>query len=127
MKKYISTNNAPKAIGTYSQAVYVNKTVYLSGQIGLNPDTMQLVSTDFRGQAEQMFKNMEQVVREAGGSMSDIVKVNLYLLDMSNFDIINEVMSKYFSQPYPARAAVAVSGLPKGALVEMEAIAVLSE
>jgi reactive intermediate/imine deaminase len=125
MKKYIFTNNAPAAIGTYSQAVSVNQTIYLSGQIGLNPNTMELVSSDFKDQAEQMFKNMKQVVLEAGCEMNNIVKVNLYLLDMDKFSIINEVMAKYFNSPYPARAAVAVSGLPKNAQVEMEAIAVL--
>jgi reactive intermediate/imine deaminase len=125
MKKYISTTNAPAAIGTYSQAVSVHNTIYLSGQIGLNPKTMELVSPEFKDQAEQMFKNMQQVVLEAGCEMKDIVKVNLYLLDMRNFSIINEVMAQYFNSPYPARAAVSVSGLPKNAQVEMEAIAVL--
>ena len=121
----INTENAPAAIGTYSQAVKVNNTVYLSGQIPLVPETMQLVEGDFRAQATQMFKNLQAVCEAANGSLGQIVKVNLYLTDLGNFPIINEVMAEFFDEPYPARAAVGVSALPKGAMVEAEAVMVI--
>ncbi|AFU99701.1 RidA family protein [Simiduia agarivorans] len=124
-KAIINTDKAPAAIGTYSQAVKVNNTVYLSGQIPLDPKTMELVPGDFRAQATQMFKNLAAVCEAANGSLADIVKLNLYLTDLSNFPIINEVMAEFFSQPYPARAAVGIKELPKGALVEAEGVMVL--
>lgn len=124
-KAIISTDSAPAAIGTYSQAVKVNNTVYLSGQIPLDPSTMELVEADFKTQAHQMFKNLSAVCIAAGGSLQDIVKLNLFLEDLSNFPLINEVMAEYFEQPYPARAAVGVKQLPKGAMVEADGIMVL--
>lgn len=124
-KAIINTDKAPAAIGTYSQAVKVNNTVYLSGQIPLDPGTMALVPGDFRAQATQMFKNLAAVCEAANGSLADIVKLNLYLTDLSNFPIINEVMAEFFTQPYPARAAVGIKELPKGAMVEAEGVMVL--
>lgn len=124
-KAIINTDNAPAAIGTYSQAVKVNNTIYLSGQIPLDPTTMELVNGDFSAQAHQMFKNLRAVCEAAGGSLQDIVKLNLFLEDLGNFPQVNEVMAEYFEQPYPARAAVGVKQLPKGAMVEGDAIMVL--
>ncbi|HEY7886163.1 MAG TPA: RidA family protein [Cellvibrionaceae bacterium] len=125
-KAIIHTQNAPAAIGTYSQAVKVNSTVYLSGQIPLLPDTMEMVSGDFAAEAEQVFKNLAAVCEAAGGSLADIVKLNLYLTDLGNFPIVNEVMARFFTEPYPARAAVGISQLPKGAQVEADGIMVIS-
>lgn len=119
-KHIIQTDKAPQAIGTYSQAVKAGNTVYLSGQIGLDPQTMQLVSDDVRQQAEQVFTNLREVCIAAGGSLSDIVKLNIYLTDLQDFAILNEVMSQFVVEPYPARAAVEVSALPKGAKIEIE-------
>jgi reactive intermediate/imine deaminase len=124
-KAIINTVNAPAAIGTYSQAVKVNNTVYLSGQIPLDPATMELVEGDFAAQAHQMFKNLSAVCEAAGGSLADIVKLGIFLEDLSNFPVVNEIMAQYFSQPYPARAAVGVKQLPKGAMVEADGIMVL--
>ncbi|NIB39445.1 RidA family protein [Pseudomaricurvus alkylphenolicus] len=124
-KAIISTENAPAAIGTYSQAVKVNNTVYLSGQIPLDPETMELVDGDFAAQAHQMFKNLSAVCEAAGGSLGDIVKLGIFLEDLSNFPIVNEVMAQYFEEPYPARAAVGVKQLPKGAMVEADGVMVL--
>jgi len=124
-KAIIHSEQAPEAIGTYSQAVKVNSTVYLSGQIPLNPETMTLVEGDFATQAHQVFKNLNEVCVAANGSLQDVVKLNLYLTDLSNFPILNEVMAQYFSEPYPARAAIGVSELPKGAVVEADGIMVL--
>ncbi len=124
-KAIIHTDSAPAAVGTYSQAVKVNNTVYLSGQIGLDPSNMTLVSDDFAEQTEQVFKNLLAVCQEAGGDFSNIVKFNFFLTDLSNFAILNEIMAKYVSEPYPARAAVGVSELPKGAIVEADAVMVL--
>jgi len=124
-KAIIHSEQAPEAIGTYSQAVKVNSTVYLSGQIPLNPETMTLVEGDFAAQAHQVFKNLNEVCLAANGSLQDVVKLNLYLTDLSNFPIVNEVMAQYFSEPYPARAAIGVSELPKGAVVEADGIMVL--
>jgi len=124
-KAIIHSEQAPEAIGTYSQAVKVNSTVYLSGQIPLNPETMTLVEGDFAAQAHQVFKNLNEVCLAANGTLQDVVKLNLYLTDLSNFPIVNEVMAQYFSEPYPARAAVGVSELPKGAVVEADGIMVL--
>ena len=124
-KAIIQSDKAPAAIGTYSQAVKVNNTVYLSGQIPLIPETMELVDGDFAAQAEQVFKNLNAVCKAADGSLENIVKLNLYLTDLSNFPIVNEVMSRYFKEPYPARAAIGISQLPKGALVEADGIMVV--
>lgn len=124
-KAIIFTEKAPAAIGTYSQAVKVNNTVYLSGQIGLDPTSMELVADDFAEQAHQVFKNLSAVCEAAGGDMQDIVKLNIFLTDLSNFPIVNEIMAQYFTQPYPARAAVGVKQLPKGAVVEADAIMVI--
>lgn len=124
-KSIIHSDNAPAAIGTYSQAVKVGNTVYLSGQIPLIPETMELVEGGFAEQAEQMFKNLSAVCEAAGGSLQNIVKLNIYLIDLGNFPIINEVMSKHFKEPYPARAAIGISQLPKGSLVEADGIMVV--
>lgn len=122
MKSIISTDKAPSAIGTYSQAVKVNNTVYLSGQIPLIAETMQVVEGDFTAQAEQVFKNLVAVCDAAGGEINNMVKVNIFLTDLSNFATVNEIMSRYFSQPYPARAAVQVSRLPKDVAIEIDGI-----
>lgn len=124
--KAVHTPNAPAAIGTYSQAIVCDKTVYLSGQIPLVPQTMQLCSDDIRLQIVQVFENLSVVCQAAGGSLANIVKLSVFLTDLSHFPLINEVMSEYFSQPYPARAAIGVSALPKGAQVEMDGIMVLA-
>jgi len=124
-KEIIQTNNAPQAIGTYSQAIKVDSTVYLSGQIALDPKTMVLVDANINAQVCQVFDNLKAVAAAAGGSLSDVVKLNIYLTDMGNFPIINEVMATYFQEPYPARAAVGVAALPKGVDVEMDAVMVL--
>ena len=124
-KAIINTESAPAAIGTYSQAVKVNNTIYLSGQIPLDPETMALVEGGFSAQAHQMFKNLSAVCKAAGGSLQDIVKLNLFLEDLDNFPLINEVMAEYFQQPYPARAAIGVKQLPKGAMVEADGIMVI--
>ena len=126
MKTIISKNNAPSAIGTYSQAVKVNNTVYLSGQIPLIPATMTVVSEDFTEQTHQVFKNLVAVCEAAGGNINDMVKVNIFMIDLANFATVNEVMSQYFSQPYPARAAVQVSRLPKDVLIEIDGVMELS-
>lgn len=124
-KAIISTEHAPAAIGTYSQAVKVNNTVYLSGQIPLVPETMTLIEGDFKVQAEQVFKNLRAVCQAANGDLQDIVKLNLYLTDLSNFPVVNEVMATFFDEPYPARAAVGIKELPKGAMFEAEAVMVV--
>jgi reactive intermediate/imine deaminase len=124
--KAVHTPNAPAAIGTYSQAIVCDKTVYLSGQIPLVPHTMQLCSEDIRLQIIQVFENLSVVCQAAGGSLANIVKLSVFLTDLSHFPLINAVMSEYFSQPYPARAAIGVSALPKGAQVEMDGIMVLA-
>jgi reactive intermediate/imine deaminase len=125
-KNIINTDQAPAAIGPYSQAVEVNKTVYISGQIPLVPDTMELVSDDFQAQVEQVFKNLSAVAKAANGSLADAVKLTVYLTDLSDFSLVNEVMQAHVPEPFPARAAVQVSALPKGALVEVDAILVLT-
>lgn len=121
-KIIIATENAPAAIGTYSQAVKVGNTVYLSGQIPLVPSTMQIVSDDFEAQVVQVFENLTAVCNAAGGSINDIVKLNIFLTDLSHFAKVNEIMSRYFSQPYPARAAIGVKQLPKDSQVEMDGV-----
>ena len=118
----ISTDKAPQAIGTYSQAIKAGPTVYLSGQIPLVPDTMELIDGDMEAQIEQVFSNLTAVCEAAGGSLQDIVKLNIFLTDLSHFALVNEVMARHFSQPYPARAAIGVAALPKGAGVEMDGI-----
>ena len=121
-REIIHTNKAPQAIGTYSQAVKVNNTVYLSGQIPLHPDTMELVDGDISVQVRRVFDNLKAVAEAAGGDFFDIVKLNVFLTDLANFPIVNQIMSEYFGEPYPARAAIGVKSLPKGATVEMDAI-----
>jgi reactive intermediate/imine deaminase len=123
MKTIIATPNAPAAIGTYSQAVKVDATVYLSGQIGLDPATMLLVE-GIEAQIHQVFKNLAAVCQASGGSLADIVKLNVFLTDLAHFPKVNEIMGQYFQQPYPARAAVGVAALPRGALVEADAVMV---
>jgi reactive intermediate/imine deaminase len=118
----IATDKAPQAIGTYSQAVRTGTTVYLSGQIPLDPATMELVAGDMRAQVTRVFDNLAAVAQAAGGSLADVVRLTVYLTDLSHFPLVNEVMAGYFSEPYPARAAVGVAALPKGAGVEMDAI-----
>lgn len=122
MKTIISTDKAPSAIGTYSQAVKVKNTVYLSGQIPLIPETMEVVEGGFAEQTEQVFKNLVSVCEAAGGCINDMVKVNIFMIDLGNFATVNEVMSKYFKEPYPARAAVQVSRLPKDVEIEIDGI-----
>ena len=124
-KTIIHTNQAPTAIGAYSQAIRAGNTVYLSGQIPLVPETMQLAGDDFEAQAHQVFKNLRAVCEAAGGSLNHIVKLNAYLTDLSHFATFNAVMEQYFDAPYPARAAVGVASLPRGALVEAEAVLIL--
>lgn len=124
-KAIIHSDNAPAAIGTYSQAVKANNTVYLSGQIPLIPETMQMVEGDFAAQAHQVFKNLAAVCEAAGGSLKDIVKLNIYLTDLANFPVVNEVMGQYFQQPYPARAAVGINQLPRAALIEADGVMVI--
>ncbi len=120
MKEIIHSDEAPQAIGAYSQAVKVGQTVYLSGQIGIDPATMQLVSGDVKEQAQQIFKNLTAVTKAAGGDLSSIVKLTVLLVDMADFPIVNEVMQSYCQQPFPARACFAVKALPKGASIEIE-------
>jgi reactive intermediate/imine deaminase len=124
-REIISTNDAPKAIGPYSQAVKMGQTVYLSGQIPLVPTKMEMVTGDMRAQITQVFDNLSAVVTAAGGSLADIVKLNVYLTDLDHFPLVNEIMANYFQEPFPARAAVGVASLPKGAQVEMDAVMVL--
>ena len=128
-KKIIATDQAPQAIGTYSQAVAVGNTVWLSGQIPLDPVTMQVVGDNsvdgVAQQIHQAFKNLAAVAKAAGGSLNDVVKLNLYLTDLSHFAKVNEIMAGYFAQPYPARAAVGVASLPRGVVFEAEAVMVL--
>lgn len=126
-RKIITTTQAPQAIGTYSQAVKVGSTVYLSGQIPLVPETMELVAGDMRAQIVRVFDNLRAVAEAADGELRDIVKLNIYLTDLSHFPLVNEVMAEYFSAPYPARAAVGVAQLPKGAQVEMDAVMELED
>ena len=121
----VSTPKAPAAIGTYSQAVRAGETLYLSGQIGLDPDTGRLVD-GIENQIRRVFENLKAVAEAAGGSLSDAVKLTVYLTDLAHFARVNEIMSTYFEQPYPARAAVGVAALPRGALIEADAILVLS-
>jgi len=121
-REIIRTDKAPKAIGTYSQAVKVDQTVYLSGQIPLVPESMELIEGDMASQIRRVFDNLSAVCQAAGGELGDILKLNVFLTDLGNFPIVNEIMAEYFSEPYPARAAIGVAALPKGAGVEMDAI-----
>lgn len=121
-RKTIQTDRAPQAIGTYSQAVRTGNTVYMSGQIPLVPDTMELVGGDMDAQIRCVFDNLAAVAEAAGGSLADVVKLNVYLPDLGHFALVNEIMAEYFREPYPARAAVGVAALPKGAQVEMDAV-----
>ena len=124
-KKTIRTDQAPAAIGTYSQAVQVGGTVYLSGQIPLDPATMELVGPDMAAQVRRVFDNLAAVAAASGGTLADVVKLTIYLTDLAHFPLVNEIMAQYFSEPYPARAAIGVAQLPKGAAVEMDAIMVV--
>jgi len=121
-KNIIHTDLAPKAIGTYSQAVKVGSTVYLSGQIPLIPETMELVEGDIKVNIRRVFDNLKAVTQAAGGDLDNIVKLNVFLTDLSHFPIVNEIMGEYFAQPYPARAAIGVAALPKGVEVEMDGV-----
>lgn len=121
-RQIISTDRAPAAIGTYSQAVRCGDTVYLSGQIPLDPATMQLVNGSIEDEIHQVFRNLSAVASAGGGSLADIVKLNVYLTDLGHFAKVNEIMNGYFSQPYPARAAVGVASLPRGSRVEADAV-----
>ena len=125
-REIIHTDNAPSAIGTYSQAVKTGNTVYLSGQIGLDPDTMEMVEGDISARIHQVFKNLTAVCQAAGGSLDDMAKVTIFLTDLDHFATVNEIMAQYFNEPYPARAAVGVAQLPKDTDVEMDGVMVLS-
>lgn len=126
-RETIKTDKAPQAIGTYSQAIKIGSTVYLSGQIPLDPKSMELVDGDMRSQITRVFDNLSAVAEAAGGAMQDIVKLNVFLTDLSHFPLVNEVMAQYFQDPYPARAAVGVAALPKEADVEMDAVLELAD
>jgi len=121
-RQVIATKNAPEAIGTYSQAIKTGSTVYLSGQIPLVPDTMEIIGDEISDQIHQVFRNLAAVAAAADGSLDDIVKLNVFLTDLSHFPTVNEIMASYFTQPYPARAAIGVAALPRGSAVEMDAI-----
>ena len=126
-RQIIQTDKAPSAIGTYSQAVKVGNTTYLSGQIALNPETMKMLEGDISVRIHQVFKNLSVVCEAAGGSLNDLVKVNVFLTDLANFATVNEIMAQYFDQPYPARAAVGVAELPKGTDIEIDAVMVTDD
>ncbi|RDH92277.1 MAG: reactive intermediate/imine deaminase [endosymbiont of Seepiophila jonesi] len=121
-REIIRTDQAPQAIGTYSQAVKCGTTVYLSGQIPLVPETMEMVDGDVEMQVRRVFDNLQAVARAAGGTLADVAKLNVFLTDLSHFPVVNQVMAEYFSEPYPARAAIGVAALPKDAAVEMDAV-----
>jgi reactive intermediate/imine deaminase len=121
-REIIKTDKAPQAIGTYSQAIKIGSTVYLSGQIPLDPNSMELVDSDMHSQIARVFDNLSAVAEAAGGALQDIVKLNVFLTDLSHFPLVNELMAQYFQEPYPARAAIGVAALPKGANVEMDAV-----
>ena len=124
-REIISTDKAPQAIGTYSQAVKVDNTVYISGQIPLVPETMEVVEGDFSEHVRRVFQNLAAITEAAGGNINDCVKLNIFLTDLNNFATVNEVMAEFFTQPYPARAALEISALPKGVDVEADAVMVL--
>jgi len=121
-REIINTNLAPQAIGTYSQAVKSGSRVYMSGQIPLVPETMEMVDGDMEAQIRRAFDNLQAVAKAAGGDLEDVIKLNVYLTDLGNFPLVNQVMAEYFSEPYPARAAVGVAALPKDAAVEMDGV-----
>lgn len=121
-REIITTDQAPQAIGTYSQAVRVGSAVYLSGQIALDPQTMTMVEGDTEAEVRRVLDNLAAVARAAGGSLDDMVKLNVFLVDLANFALVNEVMAEYFQRPYPARAAIGVAALPRGASVEMDGV-----
>ncbi len=121
-REIINTSQAPQAIGTYSQAVKSGSLVYLSGQIPLDPETMQMVTGDTEAQIRRVFDNLQAVARAAAGDLKDLVKLNVYLTDLADFPLVNQVMAEYFSEPYPARAAVGVAALPKDASIEMDGV-----
>jgi len=121
-KEIINTDQAPQAIGTYSQAVKCGTTVYISGQIPLVPETMEIIEGNIEARIRRVFDNLQAVSRAAGGDLSDVVKLNVFLTDLGNFPIVNQVMAEYFQEPYPARAAIGVAALPRDAGVEMDAI-----
>jgi reactive intermediate/imine deaminase len=125
--KPIATPDAPAAIGTYSQAVRAGDTVYLSGQIPLDPKTMKIVEGDFEAQVRRVFDNLQAVCKAAGGDFGKVVRVTVYLTDLANFAKVNEVMSQYFREPFPARAAIGVASLPRGSLVEVDAVMFMGE
>ncbi|ALV71720.1 MULTISPECIES: RidA family protein [Acinetobacter] len=125
-RQVIHTENAPAAIGTYSQAILVGNTLYLSGQIGLDPYSMELVE-GIEAQIRRVFDNLKAVCEAAGGTLADIAKLNIFLTDLSNFQLVNQIMGEYFAQPYPARAALGVASLPKNALVEMDGIVIINQ
>ena len=125
-KTIINTAEAPQAIGTYSQAVKVDNTVYISGQIPLDPASMEVVEGGIDAQITRVFDNLKAVAAASGGSLSDVVKLNIFLVDLGNFPTVNEIMAQYFDEPYPARAAIGVSALPKGVGVEMDAVLVIA-
>jgi len=127
VKQAIHTGDAPEAIGTYSQAIKVGQTVFISGQIPLEPGTMNIVDEDIRAQTHRVFNNLAAVVREGGGNLDDVVKLTVFLTDLSHFAVVNEVMAEHFNPPYPARAAVGVAALPKGVPIEIDAIAHLGD
>ena len=127
LREIIKTDQAPAAIGTYSQAVKAGGTVYLSGQIPLDPVAMQLVEGDMEAQIRRVFDNLAAVAHASGGSLADTVKLNVFLTDLSHFSLVNQIMAEYFQEPYPARAAIGVAALPRGAQVEMDAVLVLSK
>lgn len=124
-KQIIQTSKAPQAIGTYSQAVKVGGTVYLSGQIPLVPETMEMVQGGIEAQIRRVFDNLQAVAEAAGGSLADVVKLNVFLTDLAHFPVVNQVMAGYFQEPYPARAAIGVAALPRGAAVEMDGVMVV--
>ena len=126
-RQIIQTDKAPRAIGTYSQAVKCGTTVYCSGQIPLDPATMNLVEGDMSAQVKRVFNNLQAVAEAAGGSLADVAKLNVFLTDLGHFALVNEIMAEYFQEPYPARAAIGVASLPKGAQVEMDAVLELAE
>ena len=127
VKQAIHTANAPEAIGAYSQAIKVGQTVFISGQIPLEPGTMNIVDEDIRAQTHRVFNNLAAVVREGGGNLDDVVKLTVFLTDLSHFAVVNEVMAEHFNPPYPARAAVGVAALPQGVPIEIDAIAHLGD
>lgn len=124
-RQAIHAEAAPAAIGAYSQAVRVGQTVYLSGQIGLNPATMELVAQDAQAQIRQVFQNLAQVAQAAGGTLADVAKLTVYLTNLEHFAAVNDIMAEFFAEPWPARAAVGVAALPRGALIEADAILVV--